>query len=58
MQAPDPVHQLRSALTIAKELRSSKHPLVARVGTRMVAIVVETLYEIDPKLTDRWKELE
>ncbi len=58
MQRAEPVEQLRGALGVAKELRSSSDPMVARTGLRMVAILVETLYEVDPDLVDRWRELE
>jgi hypothetical protein len=50
----DYIDAMRRILAEATVLRDSGDPVLSVVGTRIVSIVVDTLLELDPTLTNPW----
>ena len=51
------VEALYALLESAKALRGSQHAIVSVAGERIVALLVDTLYEVDMTMTDPWQHL-
>ena len=48
---------LYALLEETKPLRSSSHPIVSVAAERIVALLVDTLYEVDLEMADPWQHL-
>ena len=51
------IQSLYALLESAKGLRESQHAIVAVAAERIVALLVDTLYEVDATMADPWQHL-